>query len=266
VLIDGVRSVFDPADVAAGAGAPDGGSRLRRFLPELSVNLAAPSNYARLRELLRRGDGPATVLVVGGGDGGAGITALADDAIRLVSTDVRIGPATDLAADAHQLPFADGTFDAVVAQAVLEHVADPWQCVEELHRVLRPDGLVYAETPFMQQVHLGRYDFTRFTALGHRRLFRRFEQLDAGVAVGAGSALAWSLTYFLTSFARTRQTRRALYAMGAVLFAWLRTFDRWLTTDAAVDAAAGCYFLGRRSDRTLSDAELITQYRGGLGR
>jgi len=264
VMINGGDSIFAPDLVASTADAAPRTSRWRRILPSLSSNRAASANYARLKTMLRAGNGPATVLVVGGGEGGAGLSALSHDAITIVMSDITINHTTDLAADAHRLPFADGSFDAVIAQAVLEHVVDPWQAVEEMHRVLRPNGLVYAETPFMQQVHMGRYDFTRFTALGHRRLFRRFDELDAGVAVGPGSALAWNLTYFLTSFARTRRTRRALYGAGSLLFFWLRGFDRWLDTDAALDAAAGYYFLGRRSSRVLADAELITHYRGGI--
>ena len=80
-----------------------------------------------------------------------------------------------LICDANDIPFENGSFDGVVLQAALEHVADPYRCVEETHRVLKEKGLVYAETAFMQQVHGGRYDFTRFTRLGHRRLFRRFD-------------------------------------------------------------------------------------------
>ncbi|MEZ5361501.1 MAG: class I SAM-dependent methyltransferase [Bryobacterales bacterium] len=63
--------------------------------------------------------------------------------------------------DAQRIPFADATFDAVVAQAMLEHVADPVRAVGEIWRVLKP-GLVYSETPFLQQVHAGPYDFTRY--------------------------------------------------------------------------------------------------------
>ena len=37
----------------------------------------------------------------------------------------------------------------MLVQAGLEHVRDPWQVVAEIHRVLKDDGLVYAETPFM---------------------------------------------------------------------------------------------------------------------
>ena len=55
--------------------------------------------------------------------------------------------------------------------------------------VYKDDGLVYADTPFMQQVHMGRYDFTRFTYLGHRRLFRKFEEIDSGAVSGPAMAL-----------------------------------------------------------------------------
>ena len=62
--------------------------------------------------------------------------------------------------------------------------------------MLRPEGLVYAETPFMQQVHERAYDFSRFTQSGHRWLFRRFSEISAGPVGGAGVALAWSIRYF----------------------------------------------------------------------
>lgn len=42
------------------------------------------------------------------------------------------------------------TFDAVIAQAMLEYVVVSYQCVDEIVRVLKPTGLVYAETPFMR--------------------------------------------------------------------------------------------------------------------
>ncbi len=60
----------------------------------------------------------------------------------------------------------------------------------EIHRVLRPGGIVYADTPFLQQVHEGAYDFTRFTDSGHRFLFRRFERIDSGSVAGCGHGAA----------------------------------------------------------------------------
>jgi SAM-dependent methyltransferase len=151
----------------------------------------------------------------------------------------------------------------VVVTAVLEHVIDPYRCVAEIHRVLKPGGLVYAETPFMQQVHGGRYDYVRFTDLGHRRLFRDFEEIERGVAVGPGSALMWSVNAFMrTVFRRHLFKQLATAAVQATLF-WLRYFDYYLVDrPAAADCASGYYFLGRKSDKPLSDKELLEQYRG----
>jgi 2-polyprenyl-3-methyl-5-hydroxy-6-metoxy-1,4-benzoquinol methylase len=41
------------------------------------------------------------------------------------------------------LPYADASFDAVLSMGVLEHVSFPDDSLGELHRVLRPAGLVY---------------------------------------------------------------------------------------------------------------------------
>jgi 2-polyprenyl-3-methyl-5-hydroxy-6-metoxy-1,4-benzoquinol methylase len=45
--------------------------------------------------------------------------------------------------DPVRLPYDDGRFDAVLSMGVLEHVAFPEESLDELHRVLRADGLVY---------------------------------------------------------------------------------------------------------------------------
>jgi SAM-dependent methyltransferase len=39
-----------------------------------------------------------------------------------------------------ELPFSDGSFDAVVANFVVNHVEDPWAALIELRRVVRPGG------------------------------------------------------------------------------------------------------------------------------
>lgn len=151
-----------------------------------------------------------------------------------------------------------------MVQAVLEHVLDPFRCVEEIHRALKDDGLVYAETPFMQQVHDGAYDFSRFTHLGHRRLFRRFKEVDSGAVCGPGMALAWSYQYFLMSFAPSRFWREVLRLFGCWTAFFYRFFDHYLIDKpGTLDAAAGYYFLGRKSDGVLSDRDLLKLY-GGL--
>lgn len=46
-------------------------------------------------------------------------------------------------ADALNLPFDDSSFDVVICSHVYEHVPDPAQMFEEIHRVLRPEGICY---------------------------------------------------------------------------------------------------------------------------
>lgn len=51
------------------------------------------------------------------------------------------------------LPFADSSFDVVVATGVLEFVRDPSVALGELARVLRPDGRLIGSLPNRRSVH-----------------------------------------------------------------------------------------------------------------
>jgi SAM-dependent methyltransferase len=183
--------------------------------------------------------------------------------VRYTYTDVILGEGADYVCDLHDLPFPDGSFDAVIAVAVLEHVADPFRCASEIARVLRPGGYVYSVTPFMQQVHMGRYDFTRFTFLGHRRLFRHFTQIKAGMALGPAGALAWSLEYFCLSFFTSPTIRKYVRVGVMVATVPIKYFDRILARrEGALDAAGGVYFFGTKAEQPISDRELLKFYRG----
>jgi SAM-dependent methyltransferase len=205
------------------------------------------------------------VLVVGGGAFGAGTQILADDpGVDLIETDVYLGPRTRIVCDGHDLPFRNASFDAVICQAVLEHVMDPPRVVAEIHRVLRPNGLVYSEVPFMQPVHEGAFDVTRYTAVGHRRLLREFDEISLDVVAGPGMSLAWSLRYFALALAGPRRiVRAAVNRLMPLATWWLVATDRWLVrSPAAFDAASGTAFLGRRRDTPVPDAETVAGYRG----
>jgi SAM-dependent methyltransferase len=236
--------------------------RLLDRLPDISAAVNAERNYTRFRDLLIGVTPAPTVLVLGGSILGQGMSALASsESVELVATDVSFGPLTALVCDAHDIPFADESFDGVIAQAVLEHVVDPYRCAEEMHRVLKKGGFLYAETPFIQQVHMGAYDFTRFTHSGHRRLFRRFDEIGSGPVCGPGMALAWSYEYFLLSFSSSRAVRGLLRAFARLTSFYLKYFDYYLIDKpAAYDAAAGFYFLGRKTGKVFEDRELIPYY------
>jgi SAM-dependent methyltransferase len=269
IVIDESKSVFEIDDFLEGRGTYfHVESRLRRIakrvLPDLGSNVRSGPNFARFVGLVRGASRAPRVLVIGGGILGIGMDVLVNATdIELVETDVSLGPRTQLVCDAHDIPFQDASFDGVVAQAVLEHVLDPHRCVDEIYRVLATGGYVYVETPFMQQVHGGKYDFTRFTYLGHRRLFRYFEQLDGGVVGGPALALAWAYRYFLLSLVSGARARAFMQGFARLTAFWLRFLDPLLLNNAgSFDGASGYYLLGRKSDRPLSDHELLELHRG----
>lgn len=91
-------------------------------------------------------------------DVGCGRMSLAAEALQqaqqligidLVHEDLRQNPLVHGAAiaTANQLPFADGSFDVVVSQWVVEHFEQPRDAFREMSRVLRPGGhLVFLTT------------------------------------------------------------------------------------------------------------------------
>jgi SAM-dependent methyltransferase len=50
-------------------------------------------------------------------------------------------------ANAYDLPFKDGTFDAALMDYVLEHLRYPEKCAAELFRTLKPGGKLFFRTP-----------------------------------------------------------------------------------------------------------------------
>lgn len=56
-------------------------------------------------------------------------------------------PGHAVAADATALPYADGSFDRIIAAEVLEHIDDDATAIAELARVLRPGGTIAVTVP-----------------------------------------------------------------------------------------------------------------------
>lgn len=68
--------------------------------------------------------------------------------------------------DGKELPFADGSFNAVVCFEVFEHIFNIEEVLTEIHRVLRPNGQLLISIPFAWDEHEMPYDFARYTSFG----------------------------------------------------------------------------------------------------
>ncbi|MFZ2167378.1 MAG: class I SAM-dependent methyltransferase [Minisyncoccia bacterium] len=86
----------------------------------------------------------------------------------------------DIVGDIQNLPFADNTQEAIICNAVLEHVEDPIQSAKEMYRVLAPGGYCLVFVPFLYYYHAekGYYgDYWRFTEDGLRFIFKSFTSI-----------------------------------------------------------------------------------------
>jgi SAM-dependent methyltransferase len=120
-----------------------------RFMGRYSVQLAAQmADLARIEAGQRAvdvGSGPGAltrelvdrlgVIAVSAIDPAEQFVAALRD--RYPGVDARVGPAEDL-------PFADGTFDAALAQLVVHFMANPVEGLREMARVTREGGVVVA--------------------------------------------------------------------------------------------------------------------------
>lgn len=61
---------------------------------------------------------------------------------RVLARERRIANVAFQAASVYQLPYADGSFDAAFACAVLQHLAAPVAALKEIWRVLKPGGVI----------------------------------------------------------------------------------------------------------------------------
>lgn len=84
--------------------------------------------------------------------------------------------------DVLPLPFADHTFDGILAQDVLEHLTDPVATLRELHRIMKPGGRLQIRVPhftsrnnFIDPTHQTRFaiEWFDFFVAGSRRKTER---------------------------------------------------------------------------------------------
>lgn len=234
------------------------------LFPSISVNLCRDRVLDRMGSLFN-GLSEVHVLVVGGGKQRIELDQKfrSFPHIHLFYSDISTRADVDCYCDCHELPFADDSFDGVITTAVLEHVLYPERAATEICRVLKTDGVIYSELPFMQQVHEGAYDFTRFTLSGHRRLFNRFQLLESGLVAGPATALAWAIESFAMAFFSRRRPRLAAKALARCGFFWLKYLDYYLADlPQATDGASCTYFFGRKGVHTVADSEIVNSYAG----
>lgn len=183
-------------------------------------------------------------------DFGAGNTPRAEVLPKICYLDVQQYENTDIVSTSARLPFAAEIFDVVISQSVFEHLPDPFQTAQELYRILKPGGYLYADTAFMQPLHADPGHFFNMTIHGLRRVFASFEELDCGV--GPHQLPSFGLRMQIEAIlpfvqqkewvGRLERIKRELDDRGP-------EFDAVLREDGRFILAAGVYFYGQKALR-----------------
>lgn len=172
------------------------------------------------------------------------------DDMEFITVDIEPGPGVTLVADAHDLYMVeDNSIDCVTTVSTLEHVRYPQKVVSEIHRVLKPGGVIYLSVPFIYPFHSDPYDFYRFSSDGVDILCENFDRIDSGFNRGPASTMATLLINFnamLFSFNNENLYLINKFIFGWLLF-WIKYLDKFLGHHPNAKVIhAGAYFLGRK--------------------
>jgi len=108
----------------------------------------------------------------------------------------------DIVGDAMAIKLKTNSVDAVISKSVFEHLSEPWKSVNEIYRILNPNGLLYFYTPFFQRIHASPNDYYRFTEDGLRYLLKDFKKVDIytnGGYVSSSVNVLYMATYAMDS-------------------------------------------------------------------
>ena len=143
--------------------------------------------------------------------------------ITSVNIDAEFAP-THLVKPGQPLPFDDNSFDTVICFNTLEHIYDAPAVLAELHRVVKPGGLVHVTVPFMFRIHGHPDDYFRATPSWWRETFSRI-----GFAALEFHPLVWgraSTASLVPGFRGIARRYRLNLAMLTDMFSAQLTFKR----------------------------------------
>lgn len=170
----------------------------------LDRNTARGIEYRNRTVAARLGPGPHRILEIGPGEGWL-VRRFLHDGHTVAATDLAQNWLRQLPSaghprllrargDAGALPFADATFDRIVAAEVLEHLPDPAATLREVRRLLKPGGRFIGTVPYREELRLSRCPHcgTAFEANGHLHRFdeESFRRLFRGAGLEPGHLFA----------------------------------------------------------------------------
>lgn len=139
----------------------------------------------------------------------------------------------DILGIAYRIGVADNSVDTILCTVTLEHLEQPQTAIQEMYRILKPNGYLIVSAPLFWHLHEEPRDFYRYTKYGLAYLFSTggFEILEirplAGFVVTFGQELAYFLNrwrYGLTKYPITG-LQLVIQGLAYLLNGWDRSYD-----------------------------------------
>lgn len=153
----------------------------------------------------------------------------------------------DIVCDIHRLPVKDSSLDKIFLIAVLEHIKNPITVLNECARVLKKNGKIFVDIPFMQPFHADPFDYQRYTLVGLKHLLRGFKEIKSGISIGPASTFHYHLSFFFASFFNNNLIHKVVRYIVSVLSSPILLLDYILIKRKnAFKTAFGFYYYGEK--------------------
>jgi len=114
----------------------------------------------------------------------------------------------DIVADVtKKIPLKSNSMDSVICIQLLEHVTNPQKVIDEIYRVLKPNGVCILTTHMATVLHGLPHDYFRFTKYGLKFMFKKFKNVkvkeNGGALLSIFQLICWGLYEKLPKFIAT---------------------------------------------------------------
>jgi SAM-dependent methyltransferase len=134
----------------------------------------------------------------------------------------------DLQWDGEKIPLPNESVDCAMATEFLEHSAAPDKILEEIFRVIKPNGRFFATVPFVWNLHEIPYDEYRYTPFSLERHLKNsgFKNMNIKALGGWNLSLAQMIGLWISFSKMNGLVRRFLRILLFPAYVWLIKTDR----------------------------------------
>lgn len=132
----------------------------------------------------------------------------------------------------YQLPYADASFDTVIANGVLEHAANDMESLKELYRVLEDDGVFIItflpnQRSYTECINEFLYRFWSKKHVFHRRRYR-LKEIKSMLLHSGFEPLSSGYHQVIPSLTSIQRLNPALFRLFSPIVQFLMKADQWL--------------------------------------